>query len=73
MVELISQFDKGEVKADHISNYFYRVKQAYDCAKVCCSHAKSMDNRLKQIAEQLPVLIDSEEYKNLFSLVDFFT
>lgn len=70
MVELISQFDKGEVKAEHISNYFYRVKQTYDCAKVCCSHAKSMDNRLKQIAVQVPALVDNEEYKNLYLMVD---
>lgn len=67
---LITQFDKGEVNAEIIYNYFYWVTQVTAYAKACCSRAKSMDERLKQIAVQVPVLINNEEYKNLLLIVD---
>ena len=70
MEELITQFDKGEVNAELIYNYFYWVKQATAYAKACSRHARSLDDRLKQIAAQVPALSDTEEYKNLFLMVD---
>lgn len=70
MEELITQFDKGEVNAEEIYNYFYWVRQTTVYAKECCSRAMSLDDRLKQIAAQVPVLVESEEYKNLFIFVD---
>ena len=38
MEELITQFDKGEVNAELIYNYFYWVKQATAYAKACSRH-----------------------------------
>lgn len=70
MEELIIQFDKGEVNADIIYNYFYWVKQTTVYAKTCSRNAKNMDERLKQIAKQVPALVDNEEYKNLLLIVD---
>ena len=54
MEELIKQFDKGEVNAEEIYNYFYWVRQTIAYAKTCCSRAMSLDDRLKQIAVQVP-------------------
>ena len=70
MEELIRQFDKGEVNAEDIYNYFYWVRQTIAYAKECCSRAMSLDDRLKQIAVQVPALVDNEEYKNLYLMVD---
>ena len=70
MEELIKQFDKGEVNAEEIYNYFYWVRQTMAYAKTCCSRAMSLDDRLKQIAVQVPALVENEEYKNLFLMVD---
>lgn len=70
MKELITRFDKGEVNAELICNCYHQVKQASTYTETCCKHATSMDDRLKQIARQVPALIGNEEYKNLLLIVD---
>ena len=70
MEELIRQYDKGEINTEHIFNYFHWGKQITAYAETCCSRAMSMDDRLKQIAKQVPALVDNEEYKNLALMVD---
>ena len=70
MEELIAQFDKGEVNAELIYNYFYWVEQIIAYAKTCSSRAMSLDDILKQIAVQVPASVENEEYKNLFLMVD---